>query len=356
MNDLSNLHLYVGGWPLESIAAWGEPEVIHGRNGPLEMTWEMALGPRERPHPLVRNARVELYDGPLLIWSGVLSQPDWDYLRFRAVGMARLAEGAECLNSGGGVTSKPNTAIDRAIVRKVVPWVRGHNFGDTPIAGDDGAAGVDDPDPGKLSELLALWELEQSDGGKWHVAPSGLVTKVVEDVTKPLWSVLPGIAQVGASDDEVTDRVFLRYYSSSAGQYRTASYPATTPEGGVERRASITHLGPMTSTRATAIAEGMYRRAQEGRVGFTNGIEVTSRQLIDRGGHFANLAQVLGGHPVLVQDTPDPRGSSAGMDFVFVIDETRWRPAEGVIQLNPVGLVARTWEQVMEEANAKGAA
>lgn len=352
MGSLGNLHLYVDGWPLESIAAWGEPEVIHGRNGPLELTWEMALGARQRPHPLVRNAFVELYDGPLLIWSGVLSQPDWDSLQFRAIGIARLGEGAECLTSGGAVTSKPNTALDSAITRQVVPWVRGYDFGDDPIAGDDGAAGVDDPEPGKLSELLGKWELEDPDGGKAFIAPSGLITKRIEDETKPRWFVLPGIAQVGAADDDVTDRVFLRYYSSSAGRYRTASYPATTPPGGIERRASITHLGPMTSTRATNIAKGMYRKAQEGRVGFTNGIEVSSRQLIDAGGNYANLAQVIGGDPVQVQDSPDPRG--VALDFNFVLDETRWKPAEDLIQLNPVGLVARTWEQVMEDANARG--
>lgn len=353
MAGLGDLHLYVNEWPLEAVAAWGDLEVIHGRNGPREMTWEMALGPRERPHPLIRNAAVELYDGPLLIWAGSLSQPDWNSLRFVAIGIAELGDGAECL-SGGAVTSKPNPAIDSAISREVVPWIRGYDFGDDPIAGDDGAAGVDDPEPGKLGELLDKWELEDEDGGKWHVAPSGLVTKRVEDVTKPLWFVRPGVAQVGAADDDVTDRVFLRYFSSTAGRSRTASYPAATPRGGVERRASITHLGPMTSTRATNIAKGMYRKAQEGRIGFTNGIEVTSRQLSDRGNHDANLAQVLAGDPVQVQDTQDPRGSSAGLDFAFVLDETRWRPADDVIQLNPVGLVSRSWEQVVIDANARG--
>lgn len=49
----------------------------------------------------------------------------------------------------------------------------------------------------------------------------------------------------------------------------------------------------------------------------------------------------------------DPRGVSS--DLNVLLDQTVWRPKPGgghQIQANPVNLAARTWEQVMEEANA----
>ncbi|NGZ99613.1 hypothetical protein G5V59_02450 [Nocardioides sp. W3-2-3] len=132
--------------------------------------------------------------------------------------------------------------------------------------------------PGRSTRLLNDWALEDPTGRQWYVHPSGLVTANGEDQTRPAWFLAPGIAEIGVADDDVTDRVFVRYFDSSAGRYRDASYPATTPAGGVEKRADITHRGPMTAARATVIAQGIYTRAGAGRVGFTNGVEVATEQ------------------------------------------------------------------------------
>ncbi|MEV5001936.1 hypothetical protein [Nocardioides sp. LML1-1-1.1] len=353
MSTTSDLHLYVGGVPLEAVAAWGDPEITWGRHGPLEMSWEMALGRNERPDPLARNAFVELCDGIEVVWSGVLSQPDWDSLQFQALGIARLAEGAECLAADGTITSRPDPVLDQGIARGVLKrWYRAFDFGSSPISGPDGAAGVDNPQPGKVDEMLNDWSLEDPTSRQWYVHPSGLLTVNGEDETKPQWYIAPGIAQIGVADDDVTDRVFVRYFDSSAGRYRDASYPSTTPDGGVEKRADITHRGAMTAARATTIAQGIYNAAGAGRVGFTNGVEVSGEQLRDAGNHRANYAHVWGGHVVQAMETTDPRGGD--VDFTFVLEETRWRPADDTTQLNPVGLVARTWEQVLEEADARG--
>lgn len=353
MSDNEDLHLYVGGVALESVAGWGDPEVVHGRHGPLELSWEMSLGRNERPSLLARNAFVELCAGVQTIWSGVLSQPDWDSLQFRAIGIARLAEGAECLAADGTLTSRPNVAIDRAIARGVIsPWYRDFDFGSTPISGADGGAGVDDPQPGKLDELLDDWTLEDTTNRQWYVEPSGRLGVNSEDETTPRWFISPGIAELGVADDEITDRVFVRYFDPAAGRNTNASYPSTTPNGGIERRADITHRGPMTAARATTIAKGLYTRAGAGRLGFTNGIEVSGEELRDAGNNRAPFALVRGGHVVQAKETVDPRGVPG--DFNFVLEETRWRPADDVIQLNPVGLVPRTIEQLLEDTNTRG--
>lgn len=340
-----------GQWLSTVVASWGDLEVTHGRNGPVAASWSMAMLDDARPECLTRNAVVEIYTGPRSYWSGTLGEPDWSSLTFTAIGIARAGEAAECLNGSGQVTSKLNTAIDQAIARGVVGWVRGADFGNTDLAGPEGGAGVDDPNPGKLNELLDAWASE--NGKQWRVSASGLLTWYVEDETAPSWLVLPGAAVMGVADDDVTDRVFLRYRSSSAGQLRTASYPAATPPGGIERRATIVDLGAMTSTRATNIAEGIYNKLLAGRTGWSNAIEVSPEQVTDLGGNPADLTLIRAGESVRVLGARDPRGATRYIDVV--IDETRYQPGERTILLQPVGMVAHTWEQVLADAGAVSA-
>lgn len=347
------MHLHVGGVRVASVAAVGDMVVTHGRHGPLEASWGMALGRNERPWFLKRNARCEVYWGTRIVSSGPLAEPNWDELRFTLVGTSRLGEGAQCLNSSGAVTSKPNTAIDQAATRGVTTWVRGSDFGNADLAGPEGAAGVDDPDIDDLEALLNLWATENDS--QWRVNPGVEKDHLViapEDEKVADWIILPGAATLGVADDHVTDAVFLRYADSASGQRRTARYPATTPAGGIERKASIVHLGPMTATRATAIATGMWRKLQEGRTGWTNGVDVYPGQIITPGGLDANLALIRGGDTVQLQGVIDPRGYSRNLNVV--LDEVVWTPGKGTALLKPVGLVPRTWEQVMAEANARG--
>lgn len=341
----------VGGMWLSTIAGWGDLEVKHGRNGPFEATWNMALGDTERPSPLIRNARVEIYAGPTMVWCGALGQPDWDAKSFAAIGIARQAEGAECMTSGGAITSKPNTAIDQAAARDVVWWTRAGDFGNTDIAGVPGDASNDDPDPGKLTDLLDLWARENDS--QWRVTADGRLVIDPEDETEPDWLILPGAGVLGEADDDVADRVFIRYNDSTAGKIRYASYPASTPANGIERRGSVVKRGPMSASRALAIATGMYRQAQAGRIGWTNGIEVTDQQIITKGGHPANLALIRAGQTVRMLDTPDPRNGGRNLDFV--IGESTWRPVERTVQLNPVGMVKRTWEELLADNRLEAA-
>lgn len=346
---MNGLQVRVGGRWLSTVAPIGDLEVRHGRNGPTLVTWSLALRDGERPRFLKRNAYVEIFVGPLCVWSGRLGRPDWDSKSFAAIGLARQGEGAECINGAGAHTTKPNTVIDAAIARGVVDWTRIGSFGNTDIAGVEGDASNDDPDPGKLDELLNLWA-EEGDT-QWRVDPDGRLASATEDEDSPVWYVLPGAGVLGVADDDATDRVFVRYRNSTAGKIRYASYPASTPPGGVERRASITSRGAMTSARALLFATGMYRKAQAGRTGWTNGLELTEGQILTRGGLRANLGLVRAGQTVRMLNTIDPRTGRHALNFV--IDESIWRPAEKRIQLNPVGMAARTWEQILSDYRAE---
>lgn len=348
----SAVHLRVDDVWVETVAAFGEVEVRWRRNGPDEATWTMALRDNERPAFLHRGARVEVYAGARAVFPGALAQPNWDTMEFAAIGAARLGESAECLTAAGAVTSKPNTAFDQATARGVVPWTRVDDFGNTDIAGAEGGASTDDPDPGSVNDLADLWALEEDS--QWRVTDDLRLVIAPEDETEPKWLILPNVAELGVSDDETVDRVFLRYFDSTANKNRTVSYPAVTPPGGMERRASVVSRGPMSAARASAIAAGIYRKALAGQVGWTNGVELVEGQILTRGGLVANLALIRGGDTVRMLGAADPR--HRGRRWLdFVVEEATWRPAERSIQLDPVGLAARTWEQILTDFRAKAA-
>ena len=338
----------VGGAWLATVAAWGDLEETEGRHGPTEATWGMALRNRERPSCLKRGARVEIYSGAELTWSGSLSEPDWDGRQFAAIGVSRQGEGAQCLNASGDLTTKPNTAIDQAATRGVTDWVRVGNFGNTDLAGPEGDSTHDDPEPGSVDELLNLWADEQSS--QWYVHPDRRLVVRPEDETTPKWLIAPGAGVLGVADDEVTDRVALRYLDSTSGRYRTAFYPPATPAGGIERRASVTNRGPMSSTRATSIAQGIWTRAQAGRTGWLNGLELVEGQILTLGGRPANLAKVHTGDTARLLDTHDPRNGRGYLDFV--IGEKTRRHVERKLQVNPVGLVKATFEEIAADFQA----
>lgn len=356
--DQPEATLYVDGISLDCVVPWGDLEITDRRAGNWSLSWSTALATGIRPEEFRRGVKVEAYAGAALRWAGIQDEPDFNSGIFTATGMARLGEGAECLTPAGAVTSKLNTALDAAIARGVVPWVRGSDMGNTDIAGPPGGPGVADPDPGKLTDLMTAsdiqWSGLNSQTAQSFITPEGLVSSRIENESKPTWLILPGADELGVAGENVTDRVFLRYQDSTAGVARTASYPATTPPNGIERKASIVHLGPMTAADATARAEGMYLRALQGRTGWTNGLLLRPGQVIDTGGLWADFSMIRPGQAVLLQDQPDPRGVSS--DTNVLIDETVWRPGRLELQLNPVGLAARTWEQVMEEAMADDAA
>ncbi|WGX98719.1 hypothetical protein [Nocardioides sp. L-11A] len=353
--DQADVTLYVDGISLDTVVPWGDIEITDRRPGNWAASWTMSLPPGDRPELFRRGALVEAYAGTRLRWSGIHDEPDWNSGTFSAIGIARAGEGAECLTAGGAVTSRPNTALDYAGVRGVTGWLRGRDFGNDPVAGPEGTPTTSDPDPGKLVDLLDARSVklsgETSTTIQWYVTPEGLVDQRTENEDATAWIVLPGATELGVASDNVTDRVFLRFADSTAGGvHHTVSYPGATPRNGIERKASIVQLGPITPTDALDRAEGMYRRALAGRTGWSNGLTLRAGQVIDTGGLWADLSMVRPGQALRVMDQRDPRGVAAEINVL--VDETVWRPGRREIQVNPIGLAARTWEQVMEEAMA----
>jgi hypothetical protein len=335
--------IFVGGWPMSSIAPWGELHTVTRLTGDWEISWTMIRDPRkqlQRHHALVPGALVEVKIGPEIVAVGALTEPDWESGDMVAGGASREAEGAISFNASGETTTKPNPAIDQAISRGVLNWTRKDDFGSAAIGATDTNA-----DLKSVARLLDAWA-EDDDNPNWRVDRRRVLHAVEDDENDADWLITPGAGEMGAADDERIDRMFVRYLvSGGGGTLATASYPAASPAGGIERGADITNRGELTSTVATRIAKGVWRRMQ-GRSGWTNGISVNRSQVTSKGGVAANLALIKAGDSMRLLGVPDPRGLGHQIDVV--IGETDYDWEAGTIQLNPVGLAARTFEAVLE--------
>lgn len=243
------------------------------------------------------------------------------------------------LNAAGETSTAPNTVIDQAIARGVVSWTRVGDFGTAAVGEVDAAGGLV-----TLQSVLDAWA-EENDSN-WHVDPQRNLIVAPSSETEVDWLVIPGSGVLGSAAEERVDRIFVRYMSSTTGRRATVSWPETTPVGGIEKPMDIIDRGPMTSTKASAIAQAEWKKLQ-GRSGWTNGLTLTRGQVTTRGGVEADLALVKAGDTMRLLGVPDPRGLSHNLDVVIGDTEYDWE--EDSLQSNPVGLAARDTESVLEQ-------
>jgi hypothetical protein len=167
------------------------------------------------------------------------------------------------------------------------------------------------------------------------------------DETNPKWFITPGSGSLGTADEDRVDRVFVRFIDSATGIRNTASYPATSPVGGIEKQKDlITNRAPMTLAAAQAEAQAIWSELA-GRSGFTSGWTLTRGQVTAKGGPLVDLAFIEAGDAVCALGAPDPRG--VALNTNVVLGETDYQWAEDELQANPVGAAARDTEAVLEQ-------
>lgn len=343
---------FIDGIPMPAIAplgAWGGLHTKTFLNGDAEATWSITNPDHRRlsRHPaLVYGAPVEIKLGPCIISAGTLTEPNWDDGTLTMMGAAHEGDSALCLNGSGQTTSKPNTAIDHAIATGLVSWTRRDNFGNTAIGNaDDASSGLT-----HINELLDAWA-EENDSG-WAVTPRReLIITGSPTAGEPRWYITPGTAELGQADDDRVDQLVVRYeVSGGGGALANVVWPATVPVGGRQRGVLITGRGPITTTRATTIAKGIYNKLG-GHSGWTNGITVNTAQISTPGGQAANLGFIRAGDTTRMLDVLDPRGTDHHLDVV--LDQTDCDWDAGTIQLDPVGKAKRSLEDVLTQDYAK---
>lgn len=329
---------------LDTLVPSGDLVITQGKHGPYELTASVTLRRRAWRHPLLRSrVRAEVLYGGLLIWGGRINDMDWDAGHFSAEGYHRETEGAACLNAAGRPTSETDTAVDQAIARGVISCRRIDTWGTGATTMADGDATHDDPEGMTLDALLDSRSAEIDC--EWRVdAHRRLEQYTDDDAVK--WVVPPGVVSMGTATDDRIDRVLLSYRDSGDSDLRRMTgYPGSTPVGGVEAVASVTKTRSITSARADAYAETIYRRMGLGRDGWTNGVTLGPGQLLTPGGQYAHPSHPRSGDKVRLLGIPDPRDGVIG-DLTFRIDTAAWDVTARTLQLNPVGMADRSFESI----------
>lgn len=329
----------VGGFWLSSIVpqGWGELKHSTRLNGSWQASWAIPNTRTWRHPALVYGARVEICLGPIVIWSGTLEEPDWDGGEFIALGACRDGETAMALDGSGNSSTVPNTVIDAAIARGVLSWSRVGDFGTTAV-GDANSGLV------TIQSVLDAWA--QKNNSRWVVNERRELVIIPLDETTPKWLIVPGSGVLGNASEERADRVFVRYIDSATGARATASYPASTPAGGIEKPKDLTDRGAMSSTQALAEATAIWNELA-GRNGFTNGWTLTSGQVTTVGGATADLALIKAGDTVAALGLPDARGIAH--NTLVVLGDTDYDWEDDELQANPNGLAARDTDSVLEQ-------
>lgn len=329
----------VGGHWLNSIGPWGELEwSTRWPVGCLEASWRMDL-PQGFQHPALRAGQlVEILDGPLVIWSGVLAQPDRSEWSFTATGLGREASGYLALDGAGNTTTNLDAAVDAAIARGL-PWIRR-----TSLAPVNANSDLTTESVNNLEQILD--QIADNLGQRWAVHADHEVT-MSADPTEPTWHLTPGAVALGVSDDEYASTVFVRY-SPAAGTYETVSATDPNAQGGHrEYPADVTGMGTISTSKANNIALGILAKGKA-RLGWTNAIEATPFTLTTPGGTPADLSLVQARDVLRVHDVDD--ADLNGHTFIDIVaEEASYVDGEATIQLSPQGLVPRTLAAVQED-------
>jgi hypothetical protein len=349
-----------GSWgDLSYTTRWGQ-----GASGMYEASWTMPL-PAQFGHPLLKTGTlVELMDGSYRVGSPlVMSEPAVgsglaDPWTFTATGIGREVEGTNAfyaLDSGGNTTSIPSSAVDRAITDG---WRVAGRLASVPTTATGGSSTSD--------ELMTMGSLFNAAADplskRWGVNSDNYVF-FVADPTTPTYHVTPGAVALGTTDDDYASVVLVRYQDSTSGAYATVyalSTQTNTRFGRREYPANLIPLGPISAASAQAYADGIMAKVK-GRLGWTNGLTLTSNELLIAGGVPADLsivAEDVGkGCMVRLHGIWDDLLEFNGQTWLdIVIGQAQLVDGAQTINLSPAGLAPRDFAAVVESVTGMASA
>lgn len=313
--------------------------------GCLTASWQMTLKPNTSPRALSPGAWVEIWDGPIRVWSGYLSEPvPGDPWTLNAKGWYARFERLLALDDTPAPTAIPADAVTEAIDRAALPVTVGTTLSSTSISAADETVALNYVKP-----LLDTY-VEQL-GERWMVDADRVLT-VGADPTSPFYVLEKTDPLRGTADDDYVTDVYPRYVESidvdgNADGYGLGHVSApSSPAGRSERPMDLTDLMILPGT-PLATANG-YAQAQldlnSARMGYTESLTVGFGELLRPGGTPARLAQVRAGRLLRSFNVADASGQvQLGMTADVVIGETTYRDGERTIQIKPIGLAPRTF-------------
>jgi hypothetical protein len=310
-------------------------------------TWSMAL-PRTFSHPNLQSGQViTINSGPLGLWSGILQEPSYDDSvgwTYTAQGLFSLGEqgGYLCFDADGNTTSVPDVAVDEAIARGL-PWSRPNSIDSSPFAITTTTNALN-----CVNDLLRAF----ADSVSKRVRVDALgVVDVHADPTTPDWYLMPGVGQLGLSEQDYASDLYLRY-RDTATTYATVhvSDSLATIANHREQGVDATNLGVTDSGNVTNIGNGLMAKGAA-RYAWTQAINPSRLQLTTPGGTPAYLPSVRGGQMVRLLGVRNQQGQPLPY-YDFVIGRTELVAGADTILLAPVQLAARTLVDVLALALA----
>ena len=332
-----------------------------GGCGPSQASWKLDADPNSSPVNLGRGCLVEVYDGPALVFSGVLSEPargrPWEMF---ARGMASAAD----VFATRGVRV-PDTAVDDAITRG---WDVYRD--DTLSASAFTPSPTNDQPYPYVSDLLDAWA--SSAALRWGVDANRVVFARADDTT-PTWVYISDDAVMGVADDDYVSLVSARYVSEVAGtppqpsvwttlDTTTGAYAAIGTEakarwGPKELHLDLSDVGLLTDPQAQAIVDGVLLD-RCARLGYTNGFTATPLNLRHYAtGAPARLPQVKAGDMVRMMTVLDTAGNlDVGLSVDVILGEVTYDEAQMSATCSPMGLVPRVFVDVVADLVRKAEA
>ncbi|MBA2952105.1 hypothetical protein GON03_19000 [Nocardioides sp. MAH-18] len=343
---MRSLSVKIGGVWLSILApsaSYGPVTIEYGKHGSEAASWTMDPDFR---HPLLRgNQLVQIYEAGLCVWIGTLLEPG-STGEYEAIGLWHQAETALAMDSSNVPTTVPDAAIAGAGARGEISW-----------GGSVSAAtwGGTSPDP-KMKLAYLLDNYANENGLRWSVTPNALIV-MQADPTTPLWVVPHVVAGRGLTpaDDEFATHL-VGTYLSGASTYSTrtiGSAAAANAFGRKTKWVDLTPMGVITPARADSVLTGMFLLAGA-RMGWAEGLELSSTQLTNLGGTRAPFVQVRSLQLVRLAGTIDTSRANQMPAYTdIVIGGSRYTDGSDQITITPMGFADRSLEGVLtvEEAS-----
>lgn len=336
---------YVNGRPVSTVGAWGDLQYSERFDGgSWEASWVMEVR-RGWHHPAIRRgADVELRLGGLVVWAGILAEPDRDSWQMTATGLVREGERFSARAADGTpgryITSSTVNAIGNGL-----PW----DYREVSLPAH--ANPVQSEESDGLNVVSAIWSAAAAASGMFWGVGSDRIPYIRTRPTQPSWRIAPSVGVLGQGDDEFATHLVGRY-RSMAGVLETTTRgdsgaPGTPSDrwGRSERPVDLTPRKRISATRANEILDGMLTKIGP-RPGYTTGLTLGPGEITTMGGSLAHLPTIRAGQMVRLDGVVDEATGRPHHDIV--IGEIRHDPAARTVYIEPLGLAARNLAAVLE--------
>lgn len=313
--------------------SWGELQwssVWHG--GSDQASWSMNSTKRLPYRP---GQLVELVEKGFPVWAGTLLEPDGDTLHAR--GLHYQAQRTQSIWSGSA-TTVPNLAVSRGITAGLLTWRNYDSLSGDPFGTADG--------PVTVAGLLDNWA--ESLGKVWSVNGQRIL-KVLAPPTVPKWHVAPGAAQLQIAEDSYVTTLYGNYFNgTTTAQVSATNADSAKRHGAREEWIDLTGDNlALTAPQAQAIVDQRLAMGAA-RPGWANGLSLSQHELTTPGGSPANLRAVQGGDLIRINGQFDPTAFVGLPGYIDIIaDEVTYVDGASTIDIKPVGLEARTLQDVL---------